>query len=115
LEFQGYVGQLVAVCFRVFRSIKKSAGLFLESLDFRLKVADLVLKITLVQLIDVDDVVVPVFSDGTFETNAGRAIFAKTLQIFVTMVMTPRNDLVRAWSRRLSFSCLVHLSIFIQF
>ena len=74
------------MCFRVFCSVKESLGLFSQHIDFVLEKANLVFEIALFELIDVDNVVVPMLADGASEADTAGTIFAEAFDIFTSVV-----------------------------
>lgn len=80
---------------RILSPIKQRLGLFLKHIYLIIKYANLVLEITLVELIDVDNIVISVLADGAPETDAGAAIFAKTFHVFGAVVVASED--VRGW------------------
>lgn len=74
------------MCFRVFGSVKESLGLFSQHIDFVLENANLVFEIALFELIDVDNVVVPMLADGASEADTAGTIFAEAFDIFTSVV-----------------------------
>lgn len=75
----------------VFGPLEKSLGFLLKCFNFVFKDSDLVLQVTFVEFIDVDDVVVSMLADGAPEANAARAVLAKALDVFTAVVIAPED------------------------
>ena len=88
------VRQLFDMCLGVFSTVQQTLGLLLEHLDFVLEDADLVLQVTLLQFVDVYNVVIPMLSNGASEADTTGAIFAETFYIFAWVVQAAENVVV---------------------
>lgn len=79
---------------RVFGAVEQTLGLLLEHLDLVLKDADLVLQVTLLQFVDVYNVVIPMLSNGASEADTTGAIFTEAFYIFAWVVQAAENIIV---------------------
>ena len=93
-ESHGDVRQLLDVGLGVLCSIQQGLGLLFEHINFILKYADLVLQVTLLQLIDVDNIVVSVLANGAPEANATGTVFAEAFHVLAAVVEAPEHIVV---------------------
>ena len=90
----GNVRQLLDVRLGVLGAIQEGFGLLLEHLDFVFKDADLILEVALLKLVNIDNIVISVLSNGASETNTARTVFAKALDVLASVVEAAENVVV---------------------
>ena len=65
----GYIRELLNMNFWSFGSLKESFGLFLKSINFILKNANLIVHITFFNFLDVYDIMITMLSNGASEAD----------------------------------------------
>ena len=88
------IWQLLYVRLGVLGSIKQRLGLLLEHLDLILENSNLILKVTLLQLINIDNVMISVISNGAPEANAARAVLAEAFDVLAAVVEAPEHVVI---------------------
>ena len=88
------IGQLLDVRLGVLRPIQQRLGLLLEHLDLVLEDADLVLEVALLQLVNIDNVVISVLSNGASETNTARAVLAEAFDVLAAVIEAAEDIIV---------------------
>ncbi len=93
----GNVRQLLDVRLGVLGALQECLGLLLEHFDFVFEDSDLVLEVALLQLVNIDDVVISVLSNGASEANTTRTVFAEALDVLASVVEAAENVVVLLW------------------
>jgi len=86
-ELVGDVRQLLDVSLRVLSPVQQSLCFLLQHLDLCFENTDLAFKVTFVELVDVKNVMIFVFSDRASEADPARAVLAKAFHVFEAVII----------------------------
>ena len=93
-EAHSNVRQLLDVCLWVLGAIQEGLGLLLQHFNFVFEDSDLVLEVTLLQLVNIDNVVISVLSNGASETNTARAVLAEAFDVLAAVIEAAEDIIV---------------------
>ena len=87
----GDVGKLFDVSFGIFGAVKKSLRFFFQHINLVIKYSNLILEITFIELINIDNIMISMFADSAPKTDARTAILAKTFDILRAVIVASEN------------------------
>ena len=96
VELHCDVRQLLDVGFRVLGPVKEGLGLLPEGIYLVLEDPDLILEICLIELVNINDIVVPVLANGAPEADSLIAVLAEALDLLSRVLGTHEDHLVLA-------------------